>query len=48
MDEHVDPRGFVIARLQEPAPDEGSVRRDPGMAVNRLFAWFLHVQCRKP
>lgn len=40
--------GFVIARMQEPAPDEESVLRDPGLSGDRLFAWFLHVQCRKP
>ncbi len=40
--------GFVIARLQEPAPDEETIRRDPGSSCDRLFAWFLHVQCLKP
>ncbi|MCY2929815.1 MAG: class I SAM-dependent methyltransferase [Planctomycetota bacterium] len=39
--------GFVIARMQEPAPDVEMVRRDPRSYDNRLFAWFLHVQCRK-
>ena len=39
--------GFTITRLQEPAPDEESVRRDPTLRGDRLFAWFLHVQCRK-
>jgi SAM-dependent methyltransferase len=41
-------KGFVIARVQEPAPDEESIRRDPGLRGDRLFAWFLHVQCRRP
>ena len=40
--------GFVITRIQEPAPDEERVRRDPSLRCERLFAWFLHVQCRKP
>lgn len=40
--------GFVIAHVQEPAPDEESVRRDPGLRSYRLFAYFLHMQCRKP
>ena len=39
--------GFTIARLQEPAPTPEQVRQDPHQYGNRLFAWFLHVQCRK-
>jgi SAM-dependent methyltransferase len=39
--------GFTISRVQEPAPDEEDVLRDPSNRVNRLFAWFLQVQCRK-
>jgi len=40
--------GFVIARLQEPAPDAEAVARNPRLRCDRIFAWFLHVQCRKP
>jgi SAM-dependent methyltransferase len=40
--------GFTIARLQEPAPDAQAVADNPNLRCDRLFAWFLHVQCRKP
>ena len=40
--------GFLITRVQEPAPDEETVNRDPSFRGDRLFAWFLHVQCRRP
>ncbi len=40
--------GFAIARLNEPAPDRDATRRDRGLEGDRLFAWFLQVQCRKP
>jgi ubiquinone/menaquinone biosynthesis C-methylase UbiE len=40
--------GFEIARVQEPVPDEETVRCNPGLRSDRLFAWFLHVQCRRP
>ena len=40
--------GFTISRVQEPSPDEETIRNDPGLRrSDRLFAWFLHVQCRK-
>ena len=40
--------GFTITRVQEPAPDEQAVRRGEAHPHDRLFAWFLHMQCRKP
>ena len=39
--------GFTLTRFQEPAPDAQTVRERPGFAGDRLFAWFLHLQCRK-
>ena len=39
--------GFAVTRFQEPAPDDATIRQHPGFYGDRLFAWFLHIQCRK-
>ena len=39
--------GFTISRIHEPAPSAEDVRRNPRLRADRLFAWFLQVQCRK-
>lgn len=40
--------GFMLTRIQEPAPDAEAVARDPSRRVDRIFPWVLHVQCCKP
>jgi len=39
--------GFVITRVQEPAPTAEQVSHNPSLYDGRLFAWFLHLQCRR-
>ena len=39
---------FVPERFGEPYPDDEAVRLSPGLRGARVFAYFLHVQARRP
>jgi ubiquinone/menaquinone biosynthesis C-methylase UbiE len=38
---------FVVEQLNEPRPDDDTVRRQPGLQDAQVVAYFLHVRCRK-
>ena len=40
--------GFVPERFGEPYPDDEAVRLSPGLRGAQVFAYFLHVQARRP
>ena len=40
--------GFVMERLEEPYPDEETVRAYPYLQDAQVVAYFLHVRVRKP
>ncbi|MBI5422943.1 MAG: class I SAM-dependent methyltransferase [Opitutae bacterium] len=40
--------GFVIEALNEPRPDDETVRRIPALQDAQVVAYFLHVRVRKP
>ncbi len=40
--------GFVIEQLQEPAPDDATVKEHPSLQDSQVVAYFLQVRCRKP
>jgi len=40
--------GFAIERVEEPAPDDETVRQCPDMQDAQVVAYFLHVRVRKP
>jgi len=39
--------GFALERMDEPCPDEETVRRAPNLADARLIAYFLIIRVRK-
>ena len=40
--------GFVIECMQEPTPDDETVKKFPGLQDARIVPYFLHLRCRKP
>jgi len=40
--------GFVLERIQEPCPNDETVRRHPNIQDAQVIAYFLHVRARKP
>lgn len=40
--------GFVIEALNEPRPDDETVRRVPALQDAQVVAYFLHLRVRKP
>lgn len=40
--------GYVIEQLNEPYPDDETVRLQPTLQDSQLVAYFLHIRCRKP
>lgn len=41
-------QGFVLERLEEPYPDDETVRQCPNIQDAQVIAYFLHVRVRKP
>jgi len=40
--------GFMIERVEEPCPDDDTVRRCPAVQDAQIVPYFLHVRVRKP
>jgi SAM-dependent methyltransferase len=40
--------GFVLERIEEPCPDDETVRRCPNIRDAQVVAYFLHIRARKP
>jgi SAM-dependent methyltransferase len=40
--------GFVLEHIEEPRPDDETVRRCPNIQDAQVVAYFLHVRARKP
>jgi ubiquinone/menaquinone biosynthesis C-methylase UbiE len=40
--------GFVLEQVEEPRPDDETVRRCPGLQDAQVVALFLHLRVRKP
>ena len=40
--------GFIIEKINEPYPDEETVKKIPKLQDAQQVAYFLHVRCRKP
>jgi ubiquinone/menaquinone biosynthesis C-methylase UbiE len=40
--------GFVLERIEEPTPDDATVRRCPDVQDAQIVAYFLHVRVRRP
>ncbi len=40
--------GFFIEQINEPYPDDATVRQHPDLQDSRIVAYFLHFRCRKP
>ena len=40
--------GFLLERIEEPRPDDETVRACPGMQDAQVVAYFLHIRVRKP
>lgn len=41
-------QGFIIERIEEPYPDDETVRQCPNIQDAQVIAYFLHVRVRKP
>jgi len=40
--------GFMIEQVNEPYPDDETVKQQPRLQDSQLVAYFLHIRCRKP
>jgi SAM-dependent methyltransferase len=40
--------GFVLERIEEPCPDDETVRRCPNIRDAQVVAYFLHIRALKP
>ena len=40
--------GFIIEQVNEPYPDDETVRQQPRLQDSQLVAYFLHIRCRRP
>ncbi|MEN3331884.1 MAG: hypothetical protein V7641_1249 [Blastocatellia bacterium] len=40
--------GFLLERVEEPRPDDETVRACPGMQDAQVVAYFLHIRVRRP
>ncbi|MDP4265793.1 MAG: class I SAM-dependent methyltransferase [Bacteroidota bacterium] len=40
--------GFLIEQVNEPRPDDETIRQQPGLQGCQVVAYFLHIRCRKP
>ena len=40
--------GFTIERVNEPYPDDKTIRQQPKLQDSQVVAYFLHFLCRKP
>ena len=40
--------GFVLERIEEPCPDDETVRQCPNIRDAQVVAYFLHIRARKP
>lgn len=40
--------GFRVERVEEPRPDDDTVRQHPNLQDAQVVAYFLHVRARKP
>ena len=40
--------GLVLERLEEPYPDEDTVKACPHLQDAQVVVYFLHMRCRKP
>jgi len=40
--------GFVLEQINEPQPDDETVRLHPYIQDSQVVAYFLHIRCRKP
>ncbi|HJQ23181.1 MAG TPA: class I SAM-dependent methyltransferase [Blastocatellia bacterium] len=40
--------GFLVERVEEPRPDDETVRACPGLQDAQVVAYFLHLRARKP
>ncbi len=41
-------QGFIIERIEEPCPDDETVKRCPNIQDAQVVAYFLHIRVRKP
>lgn len=39
--------GFIIEQINEPYPDDETVRQQPYLQDSQVVAYFLHIRCRK-
>lgn len=40
--------GFILERVEEPCPDDETVRQCPNIQDAQVVAYFLHIRARKP
>jgi ubiquinone/menaquinone biosynthesis C-methylase UbiE len=40
--------GFVIEKINEPYPDDETIKEQPMLQDAQIVAYFLHIRCRKP
>jgi ubiquinone/menaquinone biosynthesis C-methylase UbiE len=40
--------GFCLEQINEPRPDDDTVRQQPELQDSQVVAYFLHIRCRKP
>jgi ubiquinone/menaquinone biosynthesis C-methylase UbiE len=40
--------GFVIEKINEPYPDDETIKKEPKLQGAQVVAYFLQIRCRKP
>jgi ubiquinone/menaquinone biosynthesis C-methylase UbiE len=40
--------GFIIEKVNEPYPDDETIKQQPRLQDSQVVAYFLHFRCRKP
>jgi ubiquinone/menaquinone biosynthesis C-methylase UbiE len=40
--------GFIIEQLNEPFPDNETIKKEPRLQDSQVVAYFLHIRCRRP